>query len=110
MWVESTRVTILVGGVHTGVESGLELSCKQGYILLLGTTPQSQGPQDNHEHRSLWSQRHTSEKSNTLIPYKTLHIAGTLKPSNAGMLGTVLIYIRARGFVYERIGPMGRGT
>ena len=49
-------------------------------------------------------------KSNTLIPYKTLHIAGTLKPSNAGMLGTVLIYIRARGFVYERIGPMGRGT
>ena len=31
MWVESTRVTIQVGGVHTGGESGLELSCKQGF-------------------------------------------------------------------------------
>ena len=30
-WVESIWVTIQVGGVHTGGESGLELSCKWGY-------------------------------------------------------------------------------
>ena len=33
MWVESTRITIRVGGVHTGGESGLELSCKRSYTL-----------------------------------------------------------------------------